>query len=73
MHSAPQLGGSGMLVSLAILVNKRCFFGPAAKGLRPRRSLNLLQGNKLILQGATVEGLPIAKVLKNVSNHMFSA
>jgi hypothetical protein len=44
-----------------------------AKGLRPRRSLNLLQGNKLILRGATVGGLPLPKVLKNVSNHMFSA
>jgi hypothetical protein len=73
MHSAPRLGGSGMSVSFAILAKGRCFFRPSAKGLRPRRSLNLLQGNKLILRGATVGGLPLLKVLKNVFNHMFSA
>jgi hypothetical protein len=71
MHSAARLGGSGMLVSFAILAKGRCFFGPSAKGLHPRRSLNLLQGNKLILRGATVGRLPLLKVLKNVSNHMF--
>jgi hypothetical protein len=32
----------------------------------------LLQRNKLILQGATIGGLPFLKVLKNVTNHMFS-
>jgi hypothetical protein len=48
-------------------------FGPSTKGLRSCRSLNLLQGNKLILRGATVGGLPLPKVLKNVTNHMFSA
>jgi hypothetical protein len=73
MHNAPQLGGPGMSASFAILAKGRCFFGPSAKGLRPRRSLNLLQGNKLILRGATVGDLPLPKVLKNVSNHMFSA
>jgi hypothetical protein len=62
-----------MLVSFAILAKGRCFFGPSAKGLLTRRSLNLLQGHKLILRGATVGGLPLLKVLKNVSNHMFSA
>jgi hypothetical protein len=51
----------------------KVFFGPSAKGLHPRRSLNLLQGNKLILRGATVGGLPLPKVLKNMSNHIFSA
>jgi hypothetical protein len=48
------------------------FFGPSAKGLRSRRSLNLLQRNKLILRGATVGSLLFPKVLKNVTNHMFS-
>jgi hypothetical protein len=32
----------------------------------------LLQRNKLILRGATIGGLPLQKVLKNVTNHMFS-
>jgi hypothetical protein len=73
MHSAPRLGGSDMSVSFAILAKGRCFFGPLAKGLRPHRSLNLLQGNKLIQRGATVGDLPFLKVLKNMSNHIFSA
>jgi hypothetical protein len=72
MPSAPQFGGPDMSVSFAILVKGRCFFGPSAKGLRSRRSLNLLQRNKLILRGATVGGLPLPKVLKNMTNHMFS-
>jgi hypothetical protein len=50
----------------------KVFFGPSAKGLRSRCSLNLLQRNKLILREATVGGLPFSKVLKNVTNHMFS-
>jgi hypothetical protein len=49
MPSASQLGGSHMSVSFAVLAKGRCFFGPSAKGLRPGRSLNLLQGSKLIL------------------------
>jgi hypothetical protein len=61
-----------MSVSFAILAKGRCFFGPSAKGLRPCRSLNLLQRNKSILQGAIVGGLPLPKVLKNVTDHMFS-
>jgi hypothetical protein len=61
-----------MSVSFAILAKGRCFFGTWAKGLRSRRSLNLLQRKKLILRGATVGGLPLSKVLKNVTNHMFS-
>ena len=72
MPSASQLGGSYMSVSFAILAKGRCFFGPSAKGLRSRRSLNLLQINKLILRGATVGGLPLSKVLKNVTNMFFS-
>jgi hypothetical protein len=51
----------------------KCFFGPLAKGLRSRRSLNLLQRNKLILRGATFRGLTLPKVLKNLINHLFSA
>jgi hypothetical protein len=72
MSSALQFGGSRMSVSFAILAKGRCFFGPSAKGLHSRRSLNLLQRNKSILRGATVGGLPIPKVLKNVINHVLS-
>jgi hypothetical protein len=72
MPSASQLGGTYMSVSFVILAKGRCFFEPSAKGLRSRHSLNLLQRNKLILRGATVGGLPLPKVLKNVTNHMFS-
>jgi hypothetical protein len=61
-----------MSVSFAILAKGRCFFGPSAKGLRSCRSLNLLQTNKLILRGATVGGLTLSKVLKNVTNMFFS-
>jgi hypothetical protein len=43
-----------MSVSFAIQAKGRCFFVPSAKGLRPGRSLNLLQGSKLILRGATI-------------------
>jgi hypothetical protein len=72
MPSASQLGRPYLLVSFAIVAKRRCFFGPSAKGLRSRRSLNLLQRNKLTLRGATIGGLPFPKVLKNVTNHMFS-
>jgi hypothetical protein len=71
MPSASRLGRSYVSVSFAILAKGRCFFGPSAKGLCSRRSLNLLQRNKFILRGDTVGGLPIPKVLKNVTNHMF--
>jgi hypothetical protein len=64
MSKAPQFGGSHRTMSFAILAKGRCFFGPSAKGLRSRRSLNLLQRNKSILRGATVGGLPPPKVLK---------
>jgi hypothetical protein len=71
MPSASQIGGSYMSVSFAILAKGRCFFGPSAKGLRSRHSLNLLRRNKLILRGATIGGLPLPKVLKNMTNQMF--
>jgi hypothetical protein len=61
-----------MPVSFAILAKGRCFFEPLAKGLCSRRNLNLLRKNKLTLRGATVWGLPLPKVLKNVTNHLFS-
>jgi hypothetical protein len=64
MPSAPRFGGSDMSVTFAILAKGRCFFGPSAKGLRSRRNLNLLQGNKLILRGATIGGFSLPKVLK---------
>jgi hypothetical protein len=41
MPSALQLGGPCMSLTFAILAKGRCFFGPSAKGLRSRRSLNL--------------------------------
>jgi hypothetical protein len=40
--SASQLGGPYMSLTFAIIAKGRCFFGPSAKGLRSRRSLNLL-------------------------------
>jgi hypothetical protein len=49
----------------------KVFFESSAKGLRSRCSLNLLQRNKSILRGATVEGLLPLKVLKNMTNHVF--
>jgi hypothetical protein len=42
MPSALQLGGPYMSLTFAILAEGRCFFGPSAKGLRSRHSLNLL-------------------------------
>jgi hypothetical protein len=42
MPSALQLGGPYMSLTFAILAKGRCFFGPSAKGLRSRRSLDLL-------------------------------
>ena len=68
MLNASQLGGPYMSLTFAILAKGRCFFGPSAKGLRSRRSLNLLIQNKLIMRGATVGGLPLPKVLKNLTN-----
>jgi hypothetical protein len=67
---APLVGGSHNSEGFAILAKGRCFFGPSAKGLCSYHSLNLLQRNKLILQGATVGGLPLLKVLKNMANHL---
>jgi hypothetical protein len=40
--SALQLGRPHLSLAFAILTKGRCFFGPSAKGLRSRRSLNLL-------------------------------
>jgi hypothetical protein len=42
MPCALQLGGPYMSLTFAILAKGRCFFGPSAKGLHSRRSLNLL-------------------------------
>jgi hypothetical protein len=42
MPSALQLGEPYMSLTFAILAKGRCFFGPLAKGLRSRHSLNLL-------------------------------
>jgi hypothetical protein len=67
MPSALQLGGLHLSLTFAILAKGRCFFGPSAKGLRSRRSLNLLN-NKLTPRGATIGGLHLPKVLKNTTN-----
>jgi hypothetical protein len=72
MPSALQLGGLYLSLTFAILAKGRCFFGPSAKGLRSRHSLNLLDSKKLIMRGAIVGGLPLSKVLKNTTN-MFSS
>jgi hypothetical protein len=37
-----QLGEPHLSLTFAILVKGRCFFGPSAKGIRSRHSLNLL-------------------------------
>jgi hypothetical protein len=71
IHKTPLSSGSHDSERFAILAKGRYFFGPSAKGLRSYRSLNFLQRNKLILQGATVGGLSIPKVLKNMTNHVF--
>jgi hypothetical protein len=42
MPSALQLGRPYMSLTFAILAKGMCFFGPSTKGLRSRRSLNLL-------------------------------
>jgi hypothetical protein len=41
MPGALQLGGPYMSLTFSILAKGRCFFGPSAKGLHLRRSLNL--------------------------------
>jgi hypothetical protein len=46
IRSALQLGRPYMPLTFSILANGRCFFGPSAKGLRSRRSLNLLNAQK---------------------------
>jgi hypothetical protein len=40
-----------MSVSFAILAKGRCFFGPSAKDLRSRRSLNLLTKKQINTAG----------------------
>jgi hypothetical protein len=72
IHKAPLNDGPHDTERLSILAKGRCFFGPSAKGLRSFSSLNLLQRNKLILRQATIEGLPLQKVLKNMANHLLS-
>jgi hypothetical protein len=42
MPNELHLGGPYMSLTFAILAKGRCFFGPSAKGLRSRRSLNSL-------------------------------
>jgi hypothetical protein len=62
-----------MSLTFAILAKGKCFFGPSTKGLCSRHRLNLLNAkNKLILRGATIGGLHLPKVLKNLTNMFFS-
>jgi hypothetical protein len=72
MPNALQLGGPYMSLTFAILAKGNVFFRTFGK--RPSfasQSEFVEYINKLILQGATVEGLPLPKVLKNLTN-MFS-
>jgi hypothetical protein len=71
MPSALQLGEPHLSLTFAILAKGRCFLGPSAKGLRSCCGLNLLN-KKLTLRGATIGGLHLPKVLKNMTN-MFSS
>jgi hypothetical protein len=57
----PQIGGSRLSLTVAILAKGRCFFGPSSMSQSEFVILN-----KLILRGATVGGLRPSKVLKNV-------
>jgi hypothetical protein len=62
-----------MSLTFAILAEGRCFFGPLAK--RPSFTLQsefVKCKNKLILRGDTVGGLPLPKVLKNLTNLVFN-
>jgi hypothetical protein len=73
MPSVLQLGAPYMSLTFAILAKGRCFFGPSAKGLCSCRSLNLSNTKKQINNArATVGGLPLLKVLKNLTNMFFS-
>jgi hypothetical protein len=69
---APLSGRSHGSERFSILAKGMCLIGPSAKGLRSYHSLNLLQRNKLILRGATIGGLPLSKVLKNMTNNVLS-
>jgi hypothetical protein len=63
---------SGSYILEILLVSEgRCFFGPSTQGLRSFCSLSSLQGNELILRGATFGGLHPSKVLKTIDNHYF--
>jgi hypothetical protein len=61
-----------MSLTFAILAKGRCFFGPSAKGLRSRRSLNLLNAKQINTARGYCWGLPLPKVLKNLTNMFFS-
>jgi hypothetical protein len=65
MYRAPQFGGSRMLVSFAILAKGRCF-----SDLRLKVFCSKFVTKKQI---KTARGLPPPKVLKNVTNNMYSA
>jgi hypothetical protein len=73
MFRAPQFWWVPQVSVIRYPSEGKVFFGPSAKGLRLRRSLNLLQRNKSIMLRATVGGLLLPKVLKNIINHLFLA
>jgi hypothetical protein len=72
MPSASQLGEPCMSVSFAILAKGRCFFGPSAKGLRSRRSLNLLTRKQINTTRGYYLGPSSSEGPKNVTNMFFS-
>jgi hypothetical protein len=71
MLSALQFGGPHLLVTIAILAKGKVFF--RTFGLRPSfmSQSEFVDYNKLILRGATVGGLRLPKVLKNMINNVF--
>jgi hypothetical protein len=71
MPSTSPFGGSYMAVSCAIIAKGRCFLDLRLKAFVYVAVQKILRRNKLILRGATIGGLPLPKVLKNMTNHMF--
>jgi hypothetical protein len=62
-----------MSLTFAILAKGRCFFRPFAKWYSFTLQSEFVKcKNKLILRGATVGGLSLPKVLKNLTNMFFS-
>jgi hypothetical protein len=69
--SALQFGGPHLSVTIAILAKGKVFFRTFS--LRPSfmSQSKFVDYNKLILQGATIGGIRLPKVLKNMINNVF--